>query len=331
LTTGGPVDLGLDIGGSAVASHAGRWIAFQSGSPPSVVITSMADGTTYIIPVTPGYDIFGIAPQADETRMAFLELSGLGTEGTVWAIVVVSLADGSTTRFAATMGADQTNLPGRPIGWSASGELLLDTFLPFTEGNWGGVWGVALPPGTASTALDTLSRREIVPGGGYLTDPHLSPDGARLVYLNRNYDYTPAGYTPVAYDLAVNQLWMADTASGARTILLDVVDGGALARDAAWSPDGSQILFAQGNYSGDSFASLTLKVRDGAGAIRDAGALPAGNEIIALDWCSANTALVLTMMPAAPDLRYLYTLDVTSGSTSLVTSAQHVAVLRCVR
>ena len=92
--------------------------------------------------------------------------------------------------------------------------------------------------------------------------------------MARDPDYAPAHYEPIAYDTAVNQLWALDLAGGVPALLVEVTDGGALGYDAAWSPDGAQVLFAQGTYAGDTFAGLTLKVRDGSGAVRDVGLLP---------------------------------------------------------
>jgi hypothetical protein len=134
----------------------------------------------------------------------------------------------------------------------------------------------------------------------------------------------------MAYDLAVNQLWAVDLASGSPSSLVNVTDGGALARAAAWSPDGAQTLFAQGNYGGDAFASLTLKVRDSTGTVRDVGPapLPPGGGLRGLDWCTPGTALAT--VTTADYEHQLHTVDVTGGGTGLVTSATHISVLGCV-
>ena len=332
---GSTTDLGLDVHGSATASRTGRWIASAGGPYPadSVVAVNLETGITFVTPLTPDFTLYGLAFDPAETRLALMELGGSGVGDYLWAIVVVNLADGSTTRFETTMtmGSASPILPGNPVGWAASGdELLLDTFMPDTEGNWGGVWGVTLPPGAAAASLDTLGRREFVPAGGYLAPPYLSPDANHLLYLNRDFSYTPAGYEPMAYDLAVNQLWAVDLASGSPSSLVNVTDGGALARAAAWSPDGAQTLFAQGNYAGDAFASLTLKVRDSTGTIRDIGPapLPPGGGLRGLDWCIPDTALAT--VTTADYEHQLHTVDVTSGGTGLVTSATHISVLGCV-
>jgi hypothetical protein len=313
-------------------SPSGRWIAYPGGPPQAdtIVAANLEDGTTHTIQATPDFTFSGAAFGAAETHLALLEVGPPTGEDTAWAIVVVSLDDGSTTRFEARMGPDHAYLPGSPIGWSASGELLIDTFLPYSEGGFAGVWGLSLPPGTASAPLDTLSRRELLSNWSYLSDPRLAPDATQFLYLARDPDYTPADYTPIMLDLATNQLQVLDLASGASTRLLQVTDGGALGSDVAWSPDGAEILFTHGRYAQDRFASLTLKIRDEPGNVHEVGPLPpppdswAGN----LNWCTPDVALYTTK--AEDHTRQLYLVNLTSGEITLVASADYVSVLGCV-
>ncbi len=333
----GPIstDLGRTVPFNTALSRTGHWIAHASGPSPAtgVVVANLEDGTTYNIPLTTDYTLYGLAFDHAETRLAFMELGGSGTGTYTWAVVVVNLADGSTARFEDTfslpVGAG-VMLSGWPIGWTAAGdELLLDTFMPDTEGNWAGVWAVALPPGTPSAALNTLSRRVVIAAGDYSAETRLSPDATHLLYLNRDPSYTPAGYAPMAYDLAVNQLWQVNVASGASTQLVNVTDGGALARTAAWSQELPHTLFAQGSYAGDTFASLMLKVRDDTGTIHDAGSvpLPPGGSLQSVDWCLPDFALVV--VTTADYDHQLHLVEFGGGST-LVTSDAYISVLGCI-
>ncbi|MFL7793151.1 MAG: hypothetical protein AB8I69_13490 [Anaerolineae bacterium] len=328
-------DLGQNVTFNTALSRTGRWIAKANGPAPatSVVIANLENSTTYNIPLTTDYTLYGMAFDHAETRMAFMELGGSGLGSYTWAIVVVNLADGSTTRFEDTfthpVGADAM-LSGVPLGWTATGdELLLDTFLPDTEGNWAGVWAVTLPPGTPSAALNTLSRRVVIASGDYLVRPSLSPDATHLLYLNRDHSYTPAGYTPMSYDLAVNQLWQVNIATGTATQLVDAIDGSALARTAAWSQELPHALFAQGSYGGDAFASLMLKVRDDTGTVHDAGNVPlaSGGSLQSIDWCLPDFALVV--VTTADYAHQLHIVEFGGGST-LITSDAYISVLGCV-
>jgi len=328
-------DLERTVTFNSALSRTGHWIAHAHSPAPatSVVVANLENGTTHTVPLTPDYSLYGMAFDHAETRLAFMELGGSGTGTYTWAVVVVNLADGSTARFEDTfslpVGAG-VMLSGWPIGWTAAGdELLLDTFMPDTEGNWAGVWAVALPPGTPSAALNTLSRRTVIAAGDYSAETRLSPDATHLLYLNRDPSYTPAGYAPMAYDLAVNQLWQVNVASGASTQLLNVTDGGALARTAAWSQELPHTLFAQGSYAGDTFASLMLKVRDDTGTIHDAGSvpLPPGGSLQSVDWCLPDFALVV--VTTADYAHQLHIVEFGGGST-LVTSDAYITVLGCI-
>ena len=328
------VDLGQDAHPGATVSRSGRWIAYPGGAPPvnSILIVDLGNGTTYTISTTSGFNVYGTAFDLAETRLAGLELGPREGEDTSWAIVVVNLEDGSAMRLDATVGSDYGLLPGIPMGWSASGnELLYSAFVPYSEQGTAGVWGIALPPGAALAPVGSLRRRELLPGGAYDSRPYLSPDGTRFLYLARDPDYTPAGYEPIGYDLAVNQLWVLDVASGLSTLLVEVTDGGALGGAVAWSPDGTQILFARGNYAGGTFASLALHARDGSGTIRDIGPLPLppGGGLSDLDWCTPDVALVT--LTTTDYVHELHTVDLVGGSTTLVTSDAYVSVLGCVR
>ncbi|MBN1979721.1 MAG: hypothetical protein JW918_20185 [Anaerolineae bacterium] len=326
-------DLGRTATFNTALSRTGRWISHANSPAPAtgVAVANLESGTTYNIPLTTGYTLYGLAFDHAETRLAFMELGVSG--GYVWAIVVVNLADGSTARFEDTFThpvAAGAMLPGRPVGWTAAGdELLLDTFLPDTEGNWAGVWAVTLPPGTPSAALNSLSRRAVIASGDYSAETRLSPDATHLLYLNRDHTYTPSGYAPMAYDLAVNQLWQVNVATGASTQLVNVTDGGALARTAAWSQEVPHTLFAQGNYAGDAFSSLMLRSRDAGGAVSDFGSapLPPGGSLQSIDWCRPDFALVV--VTTADYAHQLHVVQLGGGST-LITSDAYISVLGCV-
>jgi hypothetical protein len=328
-------DLGQAVTFNSALSRAGRWLAKANSPAPAtgIVVTNLDSGTTYNIPLTTDYTLYGLAFDHAETRLAFMELGGSGPGTYTWAIVVVNLADGSTTRFEDSFSHPidaGAMLSGVPLGWTAAGdELLLDTFLPDTEGNWGGVWAVTLPPGTPSTSLNTLSRREVIASGDYLARPYLSPDATHLLYLNRDYAYMPAGYAPMGYDLAVNQLWQVNVATGTATQLVNAIDGSALARTAAWSQELPHTIFAQGNYGAESFASLMLKVRDDTGTVYDAGnvPLPPGGTLQSVDWCLPDFALVVV---TTPDYAHqLHVVEFGGGST-LITSDAYISVLGCI-
>lgn len=332
---GAVTDLGVTLHGASSISRSGRWVATADSPTPasSMLIRNLEDGTVHTIPVTTDWTVYGSAFDNAEGRLAFMELGASG--GTyMWAVVVVDLSDGSTTRFDTSfeIGVKPEILPGRPMGWDVSDtQLLLDTFMPDTEGNWAGIWGVALPPAAASAALDTLPAVEYLAMGDYLSTPVLSRDGSQILYLNRDYSYAPTDYEVMAFDLVVNELWTMDLASSMKTILVDATDGSALFREAAWSMDGSRIMFGQGTFAGGAnFDSGAWKTHSGGvETVVGPAAIPSGGSMQMVKWCRPNTGLA-SARTSSGDIE-LQVLDLSAGAAStVVETEQTITILGCV-
>jgi hypothetical protein len=333
---GATTTLELNVYQGAALSSSGRWIASPSALPsaPSAVITDLQGGTTYTIDATAGWGIYRMAFDHAEDRLAFLELGPAQERPIPWAIVVVDLVDGTTTRYEDTTRPDEGVYPGNPLAWvSGDRELLIGAFLPYSDGFYAGVKALQVLPGTASTPIASLDQRTLIPGGTYRSIPRLSPDGRRLLYLARDPDYRPADYTPVL-DFAVNQLWALDIESATPTLLYEVTNGDALGGDliggaAAWAPSGERILFAQGHYAGTNWGSLALLVYDQTGQVQERAPLPLPEEGAGLHlaWCRPDTALAV--LTAGPDPTQLYMVDVETADLKLLTTADTVFVLGC--
>ena len=337
LTDGSTADMDRGIQGVATVSNSGRWIAYRPDveeTPGELTIESLADDTVYTVSATEGFTIYEWIFGRDEERLAFVEVGPPGEE-TDWAVVVVSLEDGSTTRFATSSvgGPAGGRLPGRPLGWTASGEgLLMDTFVPYTEGAYQGIWKVAIPKGTPAQDYDELVRSQLVAADAYQNQPMLSPEGELVAYLSRDQEYEPEDYEPIAYDMAVNQLWTVDPEDRETSMLVEVTDGGALGLEIAWSPSGDRVLFAEGMYAGDRFGSLTLKTVDRTGAEAEVGEVPLPEEggFSELHWVSPDKALFVVRAGEALTFE-LYEIQIESGETNLVDSAEYLLILGSVR
>jgi hypothetical protein len=326
--------LGRQVKPNAVASPGGRWLAcFDSAQAPgSLVVRSLEDGRTHTAALEwPGAAVV-TAPAFDlgETRLAFVEVGPIGREGVAWAIVVVNLEDGAVRRYQTTQPlAQPALLPGSALGWSAEGELLLNTFAPYSDSAHQGLWALALPE-SGAPEVEALPRRQVLAGGAYMW-PQLSPDGRRILYLARDGSYTPADYQTDYVDVAVNQLWSLELASGQATLLAEVTDGGALG-PAAWSPDGGEVLFVRGRYSGgDRLGSLVMQTcAAGGGSARELGplVLPAEGFVWLLRWPRPGLALVLVSLPGAA--MELYSVELAGGSTTPVAAAPYIHLLGCV-
>lgn len=324
----------LDLGSypGARVSPNGTWVATTDQELPAggISLFDLRSETRYSVPVRTDFDPYGMAFDADGTHLAFLELGSPGPMDTPWAVVIVDLEDRSTSRFEATYGDEEGMMPANPLGWVGD-ELLVNSFIPFTEVGSAGVWALSLPAGIESRPVETLERRQMLPGDGYLFAPRLSPRGGELVYLNRDYDYTPDNYHPVAYDLAVNELGLLDVEDPSPRLLIEETGGGALGSAAAWAPDGSRILFAEGRYGNGTFASLTLKTVDRAGSVAEIGAVPLPPEgfLVSLDWCVPERVLV--NVATSGGAHELHAVQVETGTSSVVASDERIAVLGCVR
>jgi len=313
-----------------LVSGDGRWAVHldaPGAAARAIVIDNLEDERSYTIPLGEA----GCMAELWTFDRAGTRLASVEIRLDAWALVVVDLQDGSNRRYelARPQGQPFAMLPGHPLGWAATGELVLDTFYPFSEGGYAGIWALTLPDGASSTSLADLGRHQLVPHGAYIFRPQLSPDGTRLLYLAREPGYTPEGYTLHGgfEDVMANQLWSLDVASGQAQKLVEVTDGGALAHAVAWSPDGREALFAQGRYiDGQRLTALTLQAVDAAGSARQIGALPAESQLMDLRWCRPDLALAILYHPGGAASE-LYTVDLAGGRMAFVGKGQQVCVL----
>ncbi len=332
LTADGSTEsLGQAVHEWSAVSDDGRWFATSSSESPaqSAVALDLETGTTYTVPVRSGFDVYGMAFDPGAPRLGFLELGLPDADPLLWAMVIVDLDDGSAVRLEGPTDPGNGLLPGNPLGWSET-ELLLGTFVPYTGETSAGVWSMTVPPDVPPAPVEELDLREVLSGESYLFQPQLSPEATRLLYLNRDYDYTPDDYDPFGLDLAVNQLWMLDLANASPTLLVEETEGAALGWDIAWSPDGALGMFALGRYAGWFFESLTLNTVDAMGAVSDVGPipLPPDGDLISLDWCAPDTALVV--VATADRVHELHWMDMSTGESSLIVSDDDIFVLGCV-
>lgn len=334
---GSATALGGQVPWHSVASHDGRWVVQFDALGPSrrtLLIQSLDDAQSYTIPLgnvcTEGDCLAGLwAFDRGDARLASVEVVTIDH----WALTIISLQDGSIRRFDALQPESEGHLmkPGRPLGWAATGELVLDT-ITFSGGWGGGVWALRLPDEGPPLSAEVHARR-LLAAGSYSSKVTLSPDGVRLHYLARDPAYTPVAREGWDMDTAVNQLWSLDIASGKASKLTEVADGGALAWPVAWSPDGRELLFAQGRYDethgGWQLDSLVLQAVDAAGAVRELAPLAAqGAELIDLYWCRPDLGLALVY--GGNGLRDLYMVDLTTGQATSVARGEWIEVLAVV-
>jgi hypothetical protein len=328
-----------DVGREARVSRDGRWLGFirwyEDGRSTLELHDAQSGEVREIAPDTAS-GLFSYSFDPESRRLAYLDLGDYTDAGVPWALVIVDLEGGATARHDAFMaGPDTRPLPGMPIGWSGhpsqSDELIIDTFLPYTEGGWMGMWGVTLPADGTSAPLESLVRRELIPAAPvYSSRPRLAPDGQDVAYLGRNPDYVPDNYHTEFYDLAVNRLGIASLADGARTTIVDIDDGSALTRAFSWSPTGERLLFAQGRYEGEDFANLVLKSSDRSGTTVTYGPLmlPPLGGILDLAWCDSSRAIYVTW-DGVDGTERLVSFDLNTGVSTEISAGRRLQIVGC--
>jgi hypothetical protein len=328
-----------DVGSETGVSPDGRWLGFvhwrDDGRGTLELHDAQSSTVLEIVPDTTS-GLFSFAFDRGSSRLAYLDLGAYTDEGVPWALVVVDVESGLTARFDALMAGPETRpLPGTPIGWSGNAsqgdELIIDTFLPYTEGGWMGVWAVTLPADGTPAPLAGLAVREVISGfPTYSSRLHLAPDGRDIAFLGRDPDYVPDNYFSDFYDLAVNRIGFAALDDGARTTVVEVSDGGALARALAWSPTGERLLFAQGHYEGESFSDLVLKSSDRSGTVVTYGplSLPPLGGLLNLVWCEPSRALYVTW-DGADGMNRLVGFDLNTGVSSEISAGQRLVIVGC--
>ncbi len=328
-----------DVGDEARVSPDGRWLGFvrwREDGRGTLELYDARSGAVHKITPDTTSGMFGFAFDQESGRLAYLDLGAYTGEGVNWALVVVDLESEASTRYEALMAGSETRpLPGVPVGWSGhashADELIIDTFMPFTEGGWMGVWGVTLPPDVASAPLASLALRELVPGTpAYSSRLHLAPNGQDVAFFGRDPDYVPDNYFPEFYDLAVNRLDLAALDDGARTTVVGVNDGSALARAVAWSPTGERLLFAQGHYDGENLADLLLKSSDRNGVIVTYGplTLPALGGLLDLAWCDTAHAFYVTW-DDGDGMQHLVSFDLNTGGSDEISAGRRLQIVGC--
>jgi hypothetical protein len=323
------------IGSKVRLSPGGRWLGsvWQDGSE-TLELRDAESGASRLFTPSVYSGMLDFAFDGASRRLAYLDLGAPSESGVPWALVIVDLENNASARYEALLSnEDRTYLPGIPVGWTGfdDEQLILDAFMPYTEGGNAGAWSVTLPPDGASAPLDTLPLRKLPPGEHtYLSRLYLSPDGQNLAFLSRDYEYMPENYLAEFYDLAVNRLEIAALGDGARALLVEASDGSALGNLLAWSPAGDRLLFAQGRYEGQDFSTLTLKSSDLGGAVTEHGALSLSpsSALADLAWCSASQALYVLSDWSANEQR-LYSLDLLTGVSTELTTGPQIQLAGC--
>jgi hypothetical protein len=259
----------------------GKWLAYleSSGLEDELILHKFHERETQTVSLPMWSTVEGPVFDATGERVAYTisadpahQINGLHA----WAIFVRDLATESETLFGGPFLAHshERPLPGDPIAW-IDDELLLSTFVYHGEQRNRGVWvldvGEAIPGETVSLqAYDrqVLSPEDVSPR--LYWRPTISPGSDMLAFLIYDYDYKPSCLDDNRYEeSSMVALGVVSLTGGEPRILVDATrDDGALATPLTWSPDGQQVLFAQGQCQDQStLFESTLRAVDLQGSI----------------------------------------------------------------
>lgn len=207
-------------------------------------------GTKRIKP-SPGFAIFGFTLAPHGPQLVYLEvgLKGGSSRQASWRLMRADLASGQVRLMLASgSGQGPADLGPIPFAWSArTGEIYFYSVRPFSGGWNQGVW--AMPS-------DGSQLRLVLPPDKYCHLPQLSPDGARLAYLNTDAELLPQGYFPGLRTLPGNSLQVLDLVTSQETVI-------ARAKEAAfgafaWSHDGREIVVSQQEWRQEDFRDVAI-------------------------------------------------------------------------
>ena len=324
-------------GADVRVSPDGRWLSFVRWQDNAFSTLELRDAhSTEVVEIRPdtssGMLHYSFDPEG--RRLAYMDLGNHTGAGVPWALIIADLESGASVRYDALMASTEGRpLPGAPVGWSRRGardRLIIDTFLPYTEGAWMGVWIVSLPAGPTSGLLESLALDELVPSGVYGSSVLLSPDGQMLAYLGRDLEYTPDNYIPEFYDLAVNQIGVARLGDLSRSTIVELDDGSALARAVAWAPSSERLLFSQGRYEGEYLSDVWLKSTDLGGTIVAYGpmTIPTPGGLLELAWCDPSRVFYVTW-DGSDGSETLFSFDLNTGASTELAVGKRVEIVGC--
>jgi hypothetical protein len=253
-----PGQLIIDSSVQAAMSHDTRWVAtwgYEQLSRREVLMYRQVNGRPIYIDIEPGFT----AMDATFTRDArYLVYTQAALEPRLWILGIVELETGKIVELVGP--ADD----GSPLGPMLVGNaldltderLVLWAYLPFTDGNFGGIYAMDVP-GLADAAAGRYampSASQLLPGGGPVMMA-LAPDGLALAFLDYDPANPPRDFEAMGPVPSYNRLRVVDLLSGTVQTLAQAGPGQGLGA-LTWTPDSASVLFTGGNYRGSYFVSM---------------------------------------------------------------------------
>lgn len=302
----------------------GDWLAYLASDSEDFVIVNLHTREEIVI----DGDAVVSVPMFDPTsRQLAYTVERMDTY--TWTIHLRDMVTGEEARLVSPKSVRRSPydepLPGKPIAW-VDHELLVDTFGP--EAAHLGVWAVDASKAISgeSIGLPQYDRSILKPQGTEYLDPILSLDNRWLAFVTWSYDYLPSCRDDSPG--STTGVGVVSVAGGAMRRLVDVtnIDGSVFGWTLAWSPDGSQILFAEETCRGASaFSNATLRTVDLQGKItHEWPTVRLGDDCCQeAEWCTPGLIYYLDGRDQ------LWQLNVQTGQAELVLTDNQIRILGC--
>ncbi len=226
-----------------------RWrvnAGYDATRQTEVLEFSALNGTPIALPIETGFNLLDAGISRD-SKYLFYTITNL--ERRAWAVGIVEFESGKATQFNALFD-DSSPVGGGQVGSAldyANGAVLLTAFVPYTDGNFGGVYRFEAQADQIGLGQQTMPPAARLFPAGVNASLALSPDGSQIAFLYGDPANPPAQYQPLGPGFTLNTLAVLTLATGELRVIAQAGVGQAL-ESMSWTSDGTQIIFTGGGY-----------------------------------------------------------------------------------
>ena len=289
-------------------------------SPDGKVIAFARDGQIVLMPSEGGWPVLLTSAQGAKTGLAWSpdgKNIAYASQGSIW---VVSTSGGAPRRLTNAPGGsgDPRQATDRAPQWSPKGRWIL-----FTSGRRGVNSLMVVSDDGNVTSLLTPSKEES-------SDGKWSPDGEKIVYVERARQYFSGKLKLIHFDTRSGQL--ADAPVDLYTAPVDK-GGGWSIRGAEWSPDGKELVTVLQNSGWDHIYLIPAKggeprqVTDGAFEDSDPIFSPDGKSIAFVstrDLLESSNIWVMSAHGGEPHILAKFDVPGISGQPEWSPDSKHI-------
>jgi dipeptidyl aminopeptidase/acylaminoacyl peptidase len=254
-----PGQIILSASARADLSPDGRWLVTLGYQDDQEILEyRLTTGRPTQLGIDAGFSVLDTGISDDGN---YLTYTAANLETRQWLLGIMDLRTEKLIEYTSTFDSASPvgeNQMGGVIGFDGA-RLLLNAFVPFADGNFGGVYLLQLAP-TASdfTALAAgrypLPTAQQVAAAGVFAYAALSPDSNTLALLYNDPANPPANYQSLGPGFTLNTLGIKTLADNQGAVIAKAGTGQGL-EAMAWTPDGQSIVFTGGDFAGSYYVA----------------------------------------------------------------------------